>query len=225
MGIDLTDDYNKAKSKISSYQTTVENKKNDLRQKKEKAKTSLDKKKSDAIKQAKELDKKAANFKNSVKSEIKNQLEQLLDLFKQTLPPTGGKSLSTISRFFLEAAERTKEQIKGLLVEEIISTIGCSEEQSYEDKLNQPFYIKVNQVDLFKKLIFSPDDENSKYYYENQPFSVGTIPSSLNRQLYERLQNLGQSLQTQLGTGYQGASGQDLFDIEYVQFYPAVNPT
>jgi hypothetical protein len=225
MGIDLTDDYNKAKSKISSYQTVVENKKNDLRQKKEKAKTSLDKKKSDAIKQAKELDKKAANFKNSVKSEIKNQLEQLLDLFKQTLPPTGGKSLSTISRFFLEAADRTKEQIKSLLVEEIISTIGCSEEQSYEDKLNQPFYIKVNQVDLFKKLIFSPDDEDSKYYYENQPFSIGSIPSSLNRQLYERLQNLGQSLQTQFGIGYQGASGQDLFDIEYVQFYPAVNPT
>jgi hypothetical protein len=225
MGIDLTDDYNKAKSKISSYQTVVENKKNDLRQKKEKAKTSLDKKKSDAIKQAKELDKKAANFKNSVKSEIKNQLEQLLDLFKQTLPPSGGKSLSTISRFFLEAADRTKEQIKGLLVEEIISTIGCSEEQSYEDKLNQPFYIKVNQVDLFKKLIFSPDDEDSKYYYENQPFSIGVMPSSLNRQLYERLQNLGQSLQTQFGIGYQGASGQDLFDIEYVQFYPAVNPT
>ncbi len=225
MGIDLTDDYNKAKSKISSYQTVVENKKNDLQQKKEKAKSSLDKKKSEAIKQAKELDKKAANFKNSVKSEIKNQLEQLLDLFKQTLPPSGGKSLSTISRFFLEAADRTKEQVKGLLVEEIISTIGCSEEQSYEDKLNQPFYIKVNQVDLFKKLIFSPDDEDSKYYYENQPFSIGAVPSSLNRQLYERLQNLGQSLQTQFGTGYQGASGQDLFDIEYVQFYPAVNPT
>ena len=225
MGIDLTDDYNKAKSKISSYQTVVENKKNDLQQKKEKAKTSLDKKKSDAIKQAKELDKKAASLKNSVKSEIKNQLEQLLDLFKQTLPPSGGKSLSTISRFFLEAADRTKEQVKGLLVEEIISTIGCSEEQSYEDKLNQPVYIKVNQVDLFKKLIFSPDDEDSKYYYENQPFNIGAVPSSLNRQLYERLQNLGQSLQTQFGTGYQGASGQDLFDIEYVQFYPAVNPT
>lgn len=225
MGIDLTDDYNKAKSKISSYQTVVENKKNDLLKKKEKAKSSLDKKKSDAIKQIKELDQKAAGFKNSVKSEVKNQLEQLLDLFKQTLPPSGGKSLSTISRFFLEAADRTKDQIKGLLVEEIISTIGCSEEQSYEDKLNQPFYIKVNQIDLFKKLIFSPDDEDAKFYYEDAPFSVGAIPSSFNKQLYERMQNLGQSFQTQFGVGYQGASGQDLFDIEYVQFYPAVNPT
>ena len=188
MGIDLTDDYNKAKSKISSYQTVVENKKNDLLKKKEKAKSSLDKKKSDAIKQIKELDQKAAGFKNSVKSEVKNQLEQLLDLFKQTLPPSGGKSLSTISRFFLEAADRTKDQIKGLLVEEIISTIGCSEEQSYEDKLNQPFYIKVNQIDLFKKLIFSPDDEDAKFYYEDAPFSVGAIPSSFNKQLYERMQ-------------------------------------
>ena len=173
----------------------------------------------------KNLTRRRQVLKIVVKSEIKNQLEQLLDLFKQTLPPSGGKSLSTISRFFLEAADRTKEQVKGLLVEEIISTIGCSEEQSYEDKLNQPVYIKVNQVDLFKKLIFSPDDEDSKYYYENQPFNIGAVPSSLNRQLYERLQNLGQSLQTQFGTGYQGASGQDLFDIEYVQFYPAVNPT
>ena len=41
MGIDLTDDYNKAKSKISSYQTVVENKKNDLQTKKRKSKKLL----------------------------------------------------------------------------------------------------------------------------------------------------------------------------------------
>jgi hypothetical protein len=122
-------------------------------------------------------------------------------------------------------AEKTKENIKGILVDEIISTIGCSEEQSYEDKLNQPIYIKVNQIDLFKRLKFSPDDENAKYYYENNTTTPGSIPSSTNRQLYERLLNLGQSYQTQYGTGYVGLSGQDLFDIEYVQFYPSVNPT
>jgi hypothetical protein len=225
MGLDLNNDYDKAKTKISAYQTTVENKKNDLRQKKEKAKTSLDKKKSDVIKQLNELDKGTNNLKNQVKNEIKNQLEQLLDLFKQTLPPKGGGSLSTISGFFLQAAEKTKEQVKGLLVEEIISTIGCSEEQSYEDKLNQPIYIKVSQIDLFKRLKFSPDDDDAKYYYENEPTTPGAIPSSTNRILYERLQNLGQSYQTQFSSGYKGASGQDLFDVEYVQFYPAVNPT
>jgi hypothetical protein len=225
MGLDLNNDYDKAKTKISAYQTTVENKKNDLRQKKEKAKTSLDKKKSDVIKQLNELDKGTNALKNQVKNEIKNQLEQLLDLFKQTLPPKGGGSLSTISGFFLQAAEKTKEQVKGLLVEEIISTIGCSEEQSYEDKLNQPIYIKVSQIDLFKRLKFSPEDDDAKYYYENEPTTPGVIPSSTNRILYERLQNLGQSYQTQFSSGYKGASGQDLFDVEYVQFYPAVNPT
>ena len=223
MGLDLNNDYDKAKTKISAYQTTVENKKNDLRQKKEKAKTSLDKKKSDVIKQLNELDKGTNDLKNHVKNEIKNQLEQLLDLFKQTLPPKGGGALSTISGFFLQAAEKTKEQVKGLLVEEIISTIGCSEEQSYEDKLNQPIYIKVSQIDLFKRLKFSPEDDDAKYYYENEPTTPGAIPSSTNRILYERLQNLGQSYQTQFSSGYKGASGQDLFDIEYVQFYPAVN--
>jgi hypothetical protein len=225
MGLDLTNDYNKAKTKINAYQTVVENKKNDAQQKKQKAKTSLDKKKSDVIKQLNELDQKSSKFKNQVKNELKNQLEQLLDLFKQTLPPTGGGSLSTISGFFLQAAENTKEQVKSLLVEEIISTIGCSEEQSYEDKLNQPIYIKVSQIDLFKRLKYSPEDDDAKFYYENQSTTPGAIPSSTNRVLYERLQNLGQSYQTQFGSSYKGASGQDLFDVEYVQFYPAVNPT
>jgi hypothetical protein len=225
MGLDLTNDYNKAKTKINAYQTVAENKKNDAQQKKQKAKTSLDKKKSDVIKQLNELDQKSNKFKNQVKNELKNQLEQLLDLFKQTLPPTGGGSLSTISGFFLQAAENTKEQVKSLLVEEIISTIGCSEEQSYEDKLNQPIYIKVSQIDLFKRLKYSPEDDDAKFYYENQSTTPGAIPSSTNRVLYERLQNLGQSYQTQFGSSYKGASGQDLFDIEYVQFYPAVNPT
>ena len=225
MGLDLTNDYNKAKTKINAYQTVAENKKNDAQQKKQKAKTSLDKKKSDVIKQLNELDQKSNKFKNQVKNELKNQLEQLLDLFKQTLPPTGGGSLSTISGFFLQAAENTKEQVKSLLVEEIISTIGCSEEQSYEDKLNQPIYIKVSQIDLFKRLKYSPEDDDAKFYYENQSTTPGAIPSSTNRVLYERLQNLGQSYQTQFGSSYKGASGQDLFDVEYVQFYPAVNPT
>lgn len=225
MGLDLSNDYEKAKSKVSAYQSVVENKKNTARQKKEKAKTSTDKKKSEVVKQLNELQSGKNDKKNEIKNEIKNQLEQLLDLFKQSLPKDGNQSLSTISKFFLEAAEKTKENIKGILVDEIISTIGCSEEQSYEDKLNQPIYIKVNQIDLFKRLKFSPDDENAKYYYENNTTTPGSIPSSTNRQLYERLLNLGQSYQTQYGTGYVGLSGQDLFDIEYVQFYPSVNPT
>jgi hypothetical protein len=225
MGLDLSNDYNKAKTKISAYQTTVESKKDESREKKQKSKTSLDKKKSDVTKQLNELKSGTSDIKNQIKNEVKNQLEQLLDLFKQSLPKSGNKSLNTISRFFLEAAEVTKSRIGEILVEEIVSTIGCSEEQSYEDKLNQPIYIKVSQVDLFKRLKFSPDDKDVKFYYENTPTNPGIIPNSVNRVLYDRLQNLGQSYQTQLGSDYRGVSGQDLFDIEYVQFYPAIGPT
>ena len=126
MGLDLNNDYNKAKTKVSAYQTTAESKKNELREKKQKAKTSLDKKKSDVTKQLNELKSGTSDIKNQLKNEVKNQLEQLLDLFKQSLPKSGNKSLNTISRFFLEAAEVTKSRIGEILVEEIVSTIGCS---------------------------------------------------------------------------------------------------
>ena len=229
MGLDLSNDYEKAKSKISAYQTTKESKKNNAIKQKEKAQTSLDKKKSDVVKQISELEKKGTQFssklKNDVKSEVKGQLEQLLELLKQTFPPSENKALDTVRRVFLEAAQNTTGKVKSILVDEIISTIGCSEEQSYEDKLNQDIYIKVSQIDLFKRLVYSPDDEVAKYYYETNDTPTGTVPYSMNRELYSRLQNLGQSYQTQFGSSYVGASGQQLFDIEYVEFYPAVNPT
>lgn len=229
MGLDLSNDYEKAKSKISAYQTTKESKKNNALKQKEKAQSSLDKKKSDVVKQISELEKSGNTFsskiKNDIKSEVKGQLEQLLDLLKQTFPPSENKAIDTVRRVFLEAAQNTKDKVKSILVEEIISTIGCSEEQSYEDKVNQDIYIKVSQIDLFSRLIYSPDDEVAKYYYEKNDTTVGTTPYSMNRELYSRLQNLGQSYQTQFGSSYVGASGQQLFDIEYVQFYPAVNPT
>jgi hypothetical protein len=229
MGLDLSNDYKKASDKISAYQTTKESKKNNAIKQKEKAQSSVDKKKSDVVKQISELEKSGTTFsnkiKNDVKSEIKGQLEQLLELLKQTFPPSENKAIDTVRRVFLEAAQNTKGKVKSILVDEIIGTIGCSEEQSYEDKVNQELYIKVSQIDLFKRLIYSPDDEVAKYYYEKDDTPVGTVPFSMNRELYSRLQNLGQSYQTQFGSSYVGASGQELFDIEYVQFYPAVNPT
>jgi F0F1-type ATP synthase membrane subunit b/b' len=229
MGLDLQNDYDKAKSKISAYKTTVETKKTKVLEKKENATTSLDKKKSDVIKQISEIENKSKEFvnkqKNDIKSEVKNQLEQLLDLFKETFPPSENKALDSLRRVFLEAAESTKGKVKSILVDEIVSTLGCSEEQSYQDKVGQEIYIKVSQIDLFKKLIFSPEEKAAKYYYETKNTSVGAIPYSLNRELYNRLQNLGQSYQTQYGSQYFGASGQQLFDIEYVQSYPSNNPT
>ena len=114
MGLDLQNDYEKAKSKINAYKTTAETKKANLLKSKEKAQTSLDKKKSDTVKQISELENKAKDFvskqKNEIKSEVKNQLEQLLELFKQTFPPSENKSMDTVRRIFLEATQNTKEK-------------------------------------------------------------------------------------------------------------------
>ena len=223
MGLDLQNDYEKAKSKVSAYKTTVETKKTKVLDKKEKATTSLDNKKSDVVKQISEIENKTKQFlsgqKNEIKSQIKNQLEQLLDLLKQTFPPSENKSLNSVRRVFLEAAETTKGQVKSILVDEIVSTLGCSEEQSYQDKVGQEIYIKVSQIDLFKRLVYSPNDDVAKYYYETKNTSVGAVPYSMNRELYNRLQNLGQSYDTEYGSKYFGASGNQLFDIEYVQNY------
>jgi len=110
MGLDLTNDYNKAKTKINAYQTVVENKKNDAQQKKQKATTSLDKKKSDVIKQLNELDKGTNELKNQIKNELKNQLEQLLDLFKQTLPQVGEVHYQLLVDFFYKQRKKQKNK-------------------------------------------------------------------------------------------------------------------
>jgi hypothetical protein len=226
MGIDLNNDYEKAKTKINSFKTVAENKKTEIYQKKlKKPLDSFDKKKSDVTKQINELKTDSLGKVNKVKEKVKNQLEQLLDLFKSSLPKSGSKSMSTISKLFLTAAEKTKEQLKDILIDEIISTIDCSEEQSYENKIGQPIYIKVEQIDLFKRLKYSPEDKTTKHYYEKNKTVAGVVPNAFNRALYERLDSLGQSYETQYGMGYVGRSGQQLFDVEYVQFYPETNPT
>jgi hypothetical protein len=165
MAVDLKQSWGDASKKVSALKTVNEVKSNERSLKKrnvnsakEKA-TNFKKQISDAKKGKKE------NVKQ-IKSELKNQLELLLDLFKESLPKSGGQSLTTIFTTFLEASNNFKEKIQDTLVEEIVSTIGCSEEQSYDTTLNQPIYIKVSQVDLFGQLKDSPDDEVAKVYYE-----------------------------------------------------------
>ena len=42
-----------------------------------------------------------------------------------------------------------------VFIECTTDTIGCSEEQSYQDMVNIPIYIKVKHIDLFKVLKIS----------------------------------------------------------------------
>jgi hypothetical protein len=222
MAVDLKQSWGDASKKVSALKTVNEVKSNERSLKKrnvnsakEKA-TNFKKQISDAKKGKKE------NVKQ-IKSELKNQLELLLDLFKESLPKSGGQSLTTIFTTFLEASNNFKEKIQDTLVEEIVSTIGCSEEQSYDTTLNQPIYIKVSQVDLFGQLKDSPDDEVAKVYYEESNSNNGTLPYAMNRQLHKRLQTPNQSFSqdnsSSGGQDYKAKSQSEIFDIEYVQNY------
>lgn len=226
MAVDLKQSWGDASKKVSAIKTVNELKSNEKKLKKSNVNSSKEKSNnfkkqiSDAKKGKKE------NIKQ-IKSEVKNQLELLLDLFKESLPKSGSQSLTTITTSFLEASSNFKEKIQDTLVDEIVSTIGCSEEQSYETSVNQPFYIKVSQIDLFDQLKDSPDDEVSKVYYENSDSSNGGLPYAMNRQLYKRLQTPNQSFSqdnsSSGGQSYIAKSQSQIFDIEYVQNYTQNN--
>jgi len=223
MAIDLKQSWSDASSKVSSLKTVKETKDNEKSLSKSKANSSKENKITDYKKKLSDLKGKKQEKLKQIKSETKNQLELLLDLFKESLPKTGGSSVSSVSKFFLMAAMDLKGKIGDVLIDEMISTIGCSEEQSYDSTINQPIYIKVNQIDLFSQLKISPDDEIGKFYYENNQTPNGSFPYSMNKQLYDRLQTPNQSFSqdTNAGNGqnYVSASQAQIFNIEYVQNY------
>ena len=92
-------------------------------------------------------------------------------------------------------------------------------------------YVNINSIDFFKQLQINPDAKKGKFYYEKKPFSVNDTRKSLNRELYKRTQNPNQSFSSDpnnQGLLYQGGSGQNLFNITFVnqdirfrQVYPS----
>jgi len=222
MSVDLKQSWGNASKKVSAIKTTKELKDSEKNILKNNA-NSLKDKNNNFKKQISDAKSSNADNIKQIKSELKNQLELLLDLFKESLPKGGSQSITTIFTTFLEASNNFKGRIQDALVEEIVTTIGCSEEQSYDTTLNQPIYIKVNQVDIFSQLKDSPDDEVAKVYYESSDTSNGSFPYAMNKQLYKRLQSPNQSFNqdntSSGGQNYKGVTQSELFDIEYVQNY------
>ena len=149
------------------------------------------------------------------KSQGKDQLKRLYDVFDTSLDQSGNtKSIVSIRDILITSVNRTTGKVNEILSTEIISALGCSEEQEYPIK---PIYIKVSSLDIFgKTLLSNPNTIPGKYVYENRPFSPVRVPYSFNRELYNRLQQKGVSYQDEYGLRFIGASGQPLFDIKYV---------
>lgn len=163
------------------------------------------------------LEKKNKEFQRK----IKNQLEKLTDIGR-SLPGFGfsGKSnndnLNHIKSIFVRSLTQIVSEIPQIIVDEMISEVGCSQEQTY---LGSPLgiYIPVKSVDIFGMLKINPNSPIGKISYENSPATNVNFRgrNPFNKQLYSLLQNTNRPFSQEFNTDYLGFSTQNLFDIEY----------
>jgi hypothetical protein len=181
-----------------------------------------------------ELKKKAGDSQETANKFLSNQLSDFVKYRKKhtTNPKTfldelitqlkelKGSGLETdtlIKRIFVNSLKKTKPEIKNLIIEEVQKSLACSNLQDYQ--FNTTYYIPVKSVDLFGIFESSPTDKIGKLFFEQEPVLYGTFPFSMNRELYDRTQNLNQSYLSVAGNDYIGVSQQNLFDITYVESY------
>lgn len=154
------------------------------------------------------------NAKKSI-TDSKPQLESMLNLSQVT---NSNSTTKYLKKKFVKALKVSRPKIEQIFLEEALNAIGCSQEQEYDD--NATLYIKVRSVDLFGMLKKNPTSKVGQILYEIKPISYGNIPFSMNRELYERIINENIFYSSVAGAPYKGFSGQDLFDIRYVEVNP-----
>ena len=143
--------------------------------------------------------------------EIKNQFEQLLDI-NNTTGGQGSNSTKYVKRLLITTLKNVEPKLSEIALEESINAVGCDQQQEYNG--GATYYIKVKSVDLLNILTLDPKTEG-KPLYEKNPIVIQDYPFSMNKELYELIQT-GQPYSTDNGQQYIGQSGQDLFDIQYV---------
>lgn len=136
--------------------------------------------------------------------------------FGQLKTDSAKNTTEAIRNIFIQTVSSTKEKILGLLAQETVKALGCSQEQKYDT--NVSLYFKVISIDIFgKTLQTDPNTSPGKYIYEVKEFSPTEIPYSFNRELNHRLQNPGTSYKDEYNLGFIGKTNQELFNITYVK--------
>lgn len=183
----------------------------------------------------KKLEKKVSNSFDKNENKIKTQLgewtekkqkfqedsietafDELAKLMK-LIRGSGSDSNTYVKKVFIKSLNELKPQIRQILKDTIIKTLGCTTEQIIP--ANIPQYIKVQSIDFWDYLTVSADTKLGKLIYEPQTIVNYSYPYSMNRSLYDRIQNINQPISAVAGTPYIGTSGQNLFDFEYVNQY------
>jgi ElaB/YqjD/DUF883 family membrane-anchored ribosome-binding protein len=212
--LDLSLDYKKVKDKVTANQSY-----NDLKTKyddiSKRAGDNLEELKSKVSESVDSVKDSIDNVKGQVeryKKEIKNQFEELLDINKIT-SGQGSNSAKYIKKMMITALKNIQPKLSEILIQESLTAVGCEQQQVFN---SQVIFIKVKSIDIINSLKIDPNTKIGKLIYEKEQITVQTNPFPLNKELYQRIQS-GQPYSTDNGQLYKGVSGQDLFDIQYVE--------
>jgi predicted transcriptional regulator len=144
--------------------------------------------------------------------QLKNQLEQLLDIVNVS-GGQGSGSPKYIKRLLLRTINNVEPRVRDIVFS-CLHQINCDETKTFSS--TGPIYIKVQSVDLFGRLKLNPNELPGKLLFEKDPVQTGTFPISTNKILKNLTDNTATSYSSLYnGTLYQGKSGQALFNITY----------
>lgn len=210
MALDINEGFKSVSNKITTNKK-YKKIKEDVDELKKKAGSSFEQSKDKISGQLSNL----KDYKKRFQKNGRTQLDRLLELnFLST--GSGSNTKNYLKRIFVKAIQELLPKIQEILNEEIIKSIGCSEDQEF---VPQTFYIRVKSIDLLNLLKDDPTSDTGKVLYESSDILYGQYPFPMNKQLYDLIQNINQPYSTPAGTSYKGKSGQELFDITYVESY------
>ena len=150
----------------------------------------------------------SAEIARQLKEKVTNSYTELVDMLKTS---TSGKTSGYIIKVLKKTLLDNPSVIENIILEETLSALGCSEEQTYNT--NQELFIEVGKIDIFGQLNFDPNSVLGASIYESKNYSEnGAPPKSVNKFFYQVIQNNG------IQSTYYGASGQALFKISFETF-------
>jgi len=208
MGLDLQDDFNKSKAKLSASKTFLESKSaiNSVKQPYDQFQKNISESQQSLS---------GAKLNQEFKQVAKNSFEQLFEL----LQLSRGSSLSStkfLREILLRVMRQVQVELKDLLISEMLKSLNCANETTFE--ANQVIYIKVRSIDISKILGIDPNTDEGKSSYEKDLFeatSLNKVPRSTNRLFRSLIENPGVLMSELYGGNYKGISTNDLFDISY----------
>jgi hypothetical protein len=226
MPLDIDDGYKKIKKEVTTKQKYNQVKK-DIKQLEKKAGDSFEDwgggLESKFGKFANKQLTSAEKAKQKFQKDFKTQFDQMLEIKFLTQKNGDNKATKYLKKTFVTAIEQIKPQIFDIVSELGVKAIGCESEQEFP--ANTTVYIKVGSVDFVGLLKEDPNGTVGKISYEKNPIVYNTQPFSMNKELYNRIQNINvpYSSPSFAGIDYKGPSTQDLFDITYVENYTDIN--